>query len=158
MAWFNDYSRDYDRAAGYDRPRDPRDRPGMRSTARRYDTGWGSDPYRGGQDRGRERGGYWGESESRPRYGRDYLGRQYGYDSDYDYQYRRRAPEESPFYGRDADRGVRRWANRYGYDMQYEIQPRGGGYGDNQRGSGDRGGYGAGSRDRERGQNRGWQY
>jgi hypothetical protein len=151
MAWFHDYSRDYDRATGYNRGRNPRDTPGMRSSNYGYDSGWGSrsgwnSAFRG-YDRGYNRGGYWGESSTRPGYGRDYLGRQYGYDSDYDYQYRRRSPEESPLYGRNADQAVQRWARRYGYDMQYEINPRqGGGSGSTQRGySGGRqqGGYGS---------------
>ncbi|MDQ3607133.1 MAG: hypothetical protein M3418_13220 [Gemmatimonadota bacterium] len=43
----------------------------------------------------------------------------------YDYGYTpRRRPEESPTYGRGADRAVRRWAQRYGYDIEYGIQPR----------------------------------
>lgn len=35
-----------------------------------------------------------------------------------------RPPEESPFYGRRADRALRRWAARYGYDLEYSIEPR----------------------------------
>jgi heterogeneous nuclear ribonucleoprotein A1/A3 len=158
MAWFNDYSRDYDRAAGYDRGRNPRDTPGMRSSNRGwdssrgsgfgYDSGWGTrsrwrSTFRG-DDSSYGRGGYWGESSANPGYGRDYVGRQYGYGSDYDRGYRRRPPEESPFYGRDADQGVQRWARRYGYDLQYEVNPRqggsSGGYGAN------RGGYGGSQR------------
>jgi hypothetical protein len=145
MGWFDDDSRDYDRAAGYSRDRSFRGRSAYRGDAR---DGRGMT---GGHDRSEaryQRGGYWGESEARPGYGRDYLGRQFGYDSDYDYAYRRRSPHESPFYGRDADRGVQRWARRYGYDMQYEIQPRDGGYGA-QRGYADRG-YGDPGRGRFR--------
>jgi len=38
----------------------------------------------------------------------------------------RRRPEQSPTYGSSGDREVRRWAQRYGYDMGYTIRPRGG--------------------------------
>jgi hypothetical protein len=146
MAWFNDYSRDYDRAQGYNRGRNPRDTPGMRSSNAGYDRGWGSRsawaaPYSGGYDSNYNAaggGGYWGESSSRFEYGRDYTGRRYGNDGDYGREYRRR-PEESPLYGRGADQAAQRWANRYGYDMQYEIDPRGGGQ---QQGGGMQGGYG----------------
>jgi len=159
MAWFHDYSRDYDRAAGYNRGRNPRDTPGMRSSNRGYDDAWGSggrwgsslaggsewgtagSRYDRGYGQSGDRGGYWGESSTRPSYNRDYMGRQYGYDSDYDYQFRQRNPESSPFYGRGADQEVQRWANRYGYDMQYEINPRGGGSG-----GGSGGGYGGAQR------------
>jgi hypothetical protein len=136
MAWFHDYNRDYNRAAGYDRGRNARDTPGMRSSS------YG--------DRGYPRGGYWGESSTRVDYNRDYLGRQSGYDQ-YDYQYRQRHPEQSPFYGRQADQEVQRWARRYGYDMQFEVNPRqsggGGGRGQQQggySGGGQQGGYGSG--------------
>lgn len=44
-----------------------------------------------------------------------------GYDSGYA---PRRRPEESPTYGRDGDRALRRWARRYGYDVEHSIQPR----------------------------------
>jgi hypothetical protein len=36
----------------------------------------------------------------------------------------RRRPEESPTYGAAGDRAVRRWAQRRGYDLPYEVQPR----------------------------------
>jgi hypothetical protein len=36
----------------------------------------------------------------------------------------RRPPQESPSYGRGGDQAVRRWSQRYGYDMEYEIRPR----------------------------------
>jgi hypothetical protein len=48
-----------------------------------------------------------------------------GYGFDGSYRTPRRRPEESPTYGQDADRAVRRWARRYGYDEGYEIRPRG---------------------------------
>jgi len=147
MGWFDNYSRDYDRAAGYSQDRGLRERGGYRGGYRGRD-GWNTTESRSRGEHRYDRGGYWGESEARPGYGRDYLGRQFGYDSDYDYAYRRRPPQESQFYGRDADRGVQRWARRYGYDMQYEIQPRGGGYGA-QRGYDDRG-YGDAGRGRSR--------
>jgi hypothetical protein len=135
MAWFNDYSRDYDRAAGYDRGRNPRDTPGWRSSNYGYDRGWNTR----GTARGDNRGGYWGENSTRPGYGRDYLGRERGYDTEYDFSYRQRHPENSPFYGREADQEVQRWARRYGYDMQFQIDPRQGGRGQQQ------GGYGGAS-------------
>jgi hypothetical protein len=150
MAWFNDYSRDYDRAQGYNRGRNPRDTPGMRSSNYGSDRGWGSRsawaaPYAGGYDTNYNaagRGGYWGESSTRYDTNRDYMGRRFGYDADYDRQYRR-PPEQSPLYGRNADQAVQRWANRYGYDMQYEINPRQGGYGGTQGGyASSQGGYG----------------
>lgn len=36
----------------------------------------------------------------------------------------RRSPRESPAYGRGGDRALRRWAERYGYDIEYSIPPR----------------------------------
>lgn len=36
----------------------------------------------------------------------------------------RRRPEESPTYGRGGDEAARRWAERYGYDIEYSIRPR----------------------------------
>lgn len=33
-------------------------------------------------------------------------------------------PRESPLYGRGGDRGLRRWAERYGYDVEFTIRPR----------------------------------
>jgi hypothetical protein len=44
----------------------------------------------------------------------------------YDYGFRERTPpEESPAYGRGGDEAARRWAKRYGYDVEYTIRPRG---------------------------------
>lgn len=39
----------------------------------------------------------------------------------------RRDPRESATYGRGGDEAARRWAERYGYDIEYSIRPRGGG-------------------------------
>jgi hypothetical protein len=41
-----------------------------------------------------------------------------------EYRPPRRPPERSPSYGRAADREVRRWAERRGYDAGYRIPPR----------------------------------
>ncbi|CAN5668472.1 hypothetical protein BH23GEM6_BH23GEM6_20800 [soil metagenome] len=57
----------------------------------------------------------------------------------------RRSPRESGTYGRGGDEAARRWAERYGYDIEYSIQPR-------QRGNRS-GGY---DRDRQRGRQAGW--
>lgn len=38
---------------------------------------------------------------------------------------RREPPRRSPAYGRGGDRTLRRWAERYGYDLEYTIPPRG---------------------------------
>lgn len=46
------------------------------------------------------------------------------YDMDGRYQPPRRRPEQSPTYGRRADRELRNWARRYGYEMEYRIEPR----------------------------------
>jgi hypothetical protein len=35
----------------------------------------------------------------------------------------RRRPRESAAYGRGGDQAVRRWAERYGYDIEYSIRP-----------------------------------
>jgi hypothetical protein len=151
MGWFsNDYDKDYDRAAGYDRSR--------RDAA----WGWGGGGYSGGQYGNR---GRWGTSYGRPGYGGESMAGRGGYSSwrqpdtafgqnryGYDYEYRR-PPEQSPTYGRGGDQAVQRWARRYGYDFGYEIEPnqRGGiqrGYERGNRGgySGERGGY-TGSRE-----------
>lgn len=53
----------------------------------------------------------------------------------------RRDPRESASYGRGGDEAARRWAERYGYDIEYSIHPR------------DRGRY---DRDWRRGRNAGW--
>lgn len=37
---------------------------------------------------------------------------------------RRVPPRRSPAYGRGGDRELRRWAERYGYDVEYTIRPR----------------------------------
>lgn len=119
MAWFHDYGSDYDRTPGYDRwERNPRDVPGMRSSA--SGGGW-------------RRGTAWDMSRVGRGYGAeyDYLGRRYGYDRDYRRyasEYLRRPPEESPTYGRGGDRAVQRWAQRYGYDLTYRVEPRRGGF------------------------------
>lgn len=42
----------------------------------------------------------------------------------YDRDFSPRRPEESSMYGRGGDRAVRRWAQRYGYDVGYAIPPR----------------------------------
>lgn len=45
---------------------------------------------------------------------------------------RRQPPRQSPTYGRGGDEAVRRWAQRYGYDLEMELRPRprrGGRYG-----------------------------
>jgi hypothetical protein len=47
-----------------------------------------------------------------------------GYGFDGSYRTPRLPPEESPTYGRGADRALRRWAGRYGYDLAYAIRPR----------------------------------
>jgi hypothetical protein len=36
----------------------------------------------------------------------------------------RRPPRESSSYGRAGDREIRRWAGRYGYDIDHTIRPR----------------------------------
>jgi hypothetical protein len=41
-----------------------------------------------------------------------------------DYQPRRRSPRESTAYGRGGDEAARRWAQRYGYDIEFSIRPR----------------------------------
>lgn len=42
----------------------------------------------------------------------------------YDREYRRaRRPDESPAYGSAGDRAARRWAERYGYDVEYTVRP-----------------------------------
>jgi hypothetical protein len=121
MGWFDNYDRDYDRAAGYRRERGQ--------------TGWGRE---GAYDRGYSDRGRWGTSPARGDNAGEYRstrgysawnqpdtafgGNRYGYD----YTYRRR-PEESATYGRGGDQAVQRWAQRYGYDMGYQIQPHGGG-------------------------------
>jgi hypothetical protein len=48
-----------------------------------------------------------------------------GYGFDGTMERPRREPRESPAYGRGGDRALQRWARRYGYDMGYEVQPRG---------------------------------
>jgi hypothetical protein len=35
----------------------------------------------------------------------------------------RRSPRESEAYGRGGDRAARRWAERYGYDIEFSIRP-----------------------------------
>ncbi|CAN5721139.1 hypothetical protein BH23GEM3_BH23GEM3_07320 [soil metagenome] len=123
MAWFNDYSRDYNRAEGYNRAGpNPRDRPGQRSTNYGYDAGSGS-------ARGARGPAYGGERYGAGRYGGEY-------------EYAQRHPEQSPLYGSNADQAVQRWANRYGYDHSYQIQPRntGGQQGGGQQGGGQQGG------------------
>jgi hypothetical protein len=40
------------------------------------------------------------------------------------YRQPRKPPEESPTYGRQADRAVLAWARRYGYELEYRIDPR----------------------------------
>jgi hypothetical protein len=85
-----------------------------------YDRG-----YREGWNRGSGRqqwgyGGGWTDRNERwDRPARDRGGFR-GYSYDYEY---RRPPEQSPAYGRQGDREVRRWANRYGYDEGFEINP-----------------------------------
>lgn len=109
--------------------------------------GWGSgrDYARGGWDGGwgsRNRaygGGSYGAGWTGGSYDRDY-GTRAGYG--YDYQYRQQRPEESPAYGRGGDQAVQRWARRYGYDVEHEIQPRN--TGGQSGGQGVRGGYGVG--------------
>ncbi len=58
----------------------------------------------------------------------------------------RRSPRESGTYGRGGDEAARRWAERYGYDIEFSIHPR-------QRSSGS---YGRYDRDWRRGRNAGW--
>lgn len=41
------------------------------------------------------------------------------------YQRPPRRPEDSPAYGRGGDRELRRWASERGYDVGYQIYPRG---------------------------------
>jgi hypothetical protein len=41
-----------------------------------------------------------------------------------DFQPRRRSPRESAAYGRGGDEAARRWAQRYGYDIEFSIRPR----------------------------------
>jgi hypothetical protein len=36
----------------------------------------------------------------------------------------RRTPRESAAYGRGGDEAARRWAERYGYDVEFSIRPR----------------------------------
>jgi hypothetical protein len=36
----------------------------------------------------------------------------------------RRSPRESTAYGRGGDEAARRWAERYGYDIEFSIRPR----------------------------------
>ncbi|MEX2570104.1 MAG: hypothetical protein WD737_02295 [Gemmatimonadota bacterium] len=44
------------------------------------------------------------------------------YDSDHRRR-RPRPPRESPMFGRAADRQVREWAERHGYDLEMSIRP-----------------------------------
>lgn len=142
-----------------------------------YDrSGWGA--------RNRGYGGSYGQGRTEGRYDRNYggwsgYGAREGYGSEY--QYPRRRPEESPTYGEGGDQAVRRWAQRYGYDVAYEIRPRnvgggqwggrygptGGGYGGTGGGYGGSfgGGYGGtsgrgydrgGAYGTQRGANYGW--
>ncbi len=98
------------RRAAYDRPYPPR------PTDARAWAGWYSDP--------------WGLSPYYPLGGwawpsAAYVPVGYGrlpYDYGYDYTPRRRA-EESPTYGRGGDEAARRWAQRYGYDIEYSMPP-----------------------------------
>ncbi len=116
MGWFDRYDESYrNRSQGFDR-----------GTARSgWDGGWGARnrAYGGGYGRGTtgyDRGygttGGYGYG-TRAGYG---AGGNYGYD----YDYPRRRPEESPTYGEGGDQAVQRWAQRYGYDLAYEIPPR----------------------------------
>ena len=107
MAWWNDYDRgDY----------------GRWST--RYDSSYWNNPEGRsfGYGGAGYRGGYGYDYADRGRYGEDYTPRV--------------APSESPAYGRQADRVLRRNA----YDAGYRLQPRGGRGMD----GGYRGGYGYG--------------
>jgi hypothetical protein len=130
MAW-NDYDRTDYRGYGY------------RGEGWGSRGGWGSGY---GENRGSRPGGWSGGSRDDAgrggwfgggRYGAEYGGRA-GYGYDYEV---RRPPEQSPLYGRNADQEVQRWARRYGYDVEFEIQPheRGGRMG---RMEGSRRGYG----------------
>ncbi len=136
MSWFDRYDDSY-RYGGWGQ-----NRANARSG---WDGGWGSrHRTAGGYSRGagNERGYYGGTSYGATGYGRTGYG--------YDYEYRRRPPQESPTYGEGGDQAVQRWAQRYGYDLEHQIQPRqgggaqgAGGYGATGGGYG-RGGYGGG--------------
>lgn len=106
------YDRSYEGHGGYGRDYGYGGTAGYsRGGGRVYDHG-----YRGtGRDRAR------GEWASGP-YAREGYRRE-GYGYDYDQQYARRRPEQSPTYGEQGDQAVQRWANRYGYDLEYEIDP-----------------------------------
>jgi hypothetical protein len=126
--------------------------------------------YGGYRSRGRGPGSWegtrYGAGSGRSRYGSDFAGTRYGGDfrttGGYGYDYEvRLPPEQSPLYGRSADREVQRWARRYGYDVEYEIDPRGGqggrpqrpggGYASRPQGGREQGGAGSGWRGEEGG-------
>jgi hypothetical protein len=95
MAWWNNYDRGY-YGTGYNR--------GFGG----YDSFYGT---------GNGYYGYYGE----PYYGMTgNYGNATGYGYDYTY---RTAPQNSPTYGRGADRMAQRWARRQGYDTGYAVQP-----------------------------------
>jgi hypothetical protein len=120
MAWWNSYDRGF--------------------VGRDYDHGYGSRGFGSyGGYRPAPRGMY-DEGYSRGRYYRGAA----GWADDYDANFRRMSPEQSPTYGEQGDQAVRRWARRYGYDEGYEIRPNmsGGGGMDPQQGSGGMRSYG----------------
>lgn len=92
----------------------------------RYDRGYGRNmPYSGWYPGAFWGGapmfgwGAWGGAEGWPPYAPVGYGR---YDRNYT---PRRPPRESGAYGLGGDRELREWARRAGYDVGYEIQPRG---------------------------------